>query len=223
MSGLQVKAVCFDYYGTLVDIGRPFEDIRAWFESFLETRKRVGLTKAFHQYFNRRRAVHLSGDNFITGEEMLTDCYSKACAHFRVEPDFMRFSRWIEDTFTSPAPFTDAMKSVCDINRRYPVGLITNADDKLLNTSINRHGFRFDFIMSSEAARCNKPELAIFKSALERLRISPQNVLMVGDSIKEDVLPAQSLGMQALWLNRDGKDCPPGIMSIKSLSEIPGV
>ena len=31
-----IQAIAFDYYGTLVEIGQPFERIREWFDRFLQ-------------------------------------------------------------------------------------------------------------------------------------------------------------------------------------------
>ncbi|MEX1255224.1 MAG: HAD family hydrolase [Dehalococcoidia bacterium] len=44
-----------------------------------------------------------------------------------------------------------------------------------------------------------KPRAEIFEHALDALAIEPQEVVMVGDSLKADVGGAQALGMTAVW------------------------
>ena len=55
-------------------------------------------------------------------------------------------------------------------------------------------------MVTSEDARCNKPGKAIFEQILKT--VSGDKVLMVGDSLREDVIGASSLGMHTIWLNR---------------------
>ena len=46
---------------------------------------------------------------------------------------------------------------------------------------------------------------------------------MVGDSLANDVDGALAAGLRAVWLNRDGRDRPPGrpgVVEIASLTEL---
>lgn len=47
------------------------------------------------------------------------------------------------------------------------------------------------------------PEL--FQAALEKLALKPEEVLMVGDSLRYDLEPAKALGMNTAWVNRSRK------------------
>ena len=49
-----------------------------------------------------------------------------------------------------------------------------------------------------------KPHPGIFKRALERAGVPPALVLMVGDQYYSDVQGALAVGIQPLWLDRDG-------------------
>jgi 2-haloacid dehalogenase len=44
--------------------------------------------------------------------------------------------------------------------------------------------------------------LEIFRLALSKTEVAPQRILHVGQSIHHDVLPAQSLGLATVWVNR---------------------
>jgi len=48
-----------------------------------------------------------------------------------------------------------------------------------------------------------KPSATIFHAALAALGLAPAQVLMVGDSLEHDVVPAIALGMTAVWLRRN--------------------
>jgi HAD superfamily hydrolase (TIGR01493 family) len=48
-----------------------------------------------------------------------------------------------------------------------------------------------------------KPSATIFQAALDALGVAPAQVLVVGDSLEQDVAPALALGMSAVWLRRN--------------------
>ncbi|MGB6220216.1 MAG: HAD family hydrolase [Haloferula sp.] len=65
--------------------------------------------------------------------------------------------------------------------------------------------FTPDLMIFSYEHRTSKPGRAIFQIALDRLKthgIGPHETLMVGDSIVNDIEPAQRLGMQARLVAR---------------------
>ena len=47
-----------------------------------------------------------------------------------------------------------------------------------------------------------KPNPRIYEIALERANVAPEEALHIGDSMRKDYLPAKSIGMQALLLDR---------------------
>lgn len=65
-----------------------------------------------------------------------------------------------------------------------------------------------DELVTSEETGFIKPDPRIFHVALERLACRAEEVVMVGDSWKSDVLGAQKAGIRAIWLNRAGLVCP---------------
>jgi FMN phosphatase YigB (HAD superfamily) len=61
----------------------------------------------------------------------------------------------------------------------------------------------FDVIIGSEKEGLSKPDLGFYNRALEILDVAPQDILYIGDSLKLDVIPAQSLGIDAWLMDRD--------------------
>ncbi len=51
-----------------------------------------------------------------------------------------------------------------------------------------------------------KPEPPLFRSALERLGLPPQAVVMVGDSIHSDIRGAEGVGLGTIWIAPPGAD-----------------
>ena len=55
-------------------------------------------------------------------------------------------------------------------------------------------------VVESAVVGVRKPDARIFRLALDRLALSPQDVTIVGDSLKNDIRPARQLGCPAVWL-----------------------
>ena len=65
-----------------------------------------------------------------------------------------------------------------------------------------------DELVTSEEFGAAKPDLSIFRHALERAGVAADEAVMVGDSWANDVIGATNAGIRAVWLNRHGSPCP---------------
>lgn len=62
----------------------------------------------------------------------------------------------------------------------------------------------FECIVFSSDVRACKPNPRIFLTALEHMRIQPQQAIYVGDNLFDDIWGAQRVGMKTVWINRGG-------------------
>jgi len=49
-----------------------------------------------------------------------------------------------------------------------------------------------------------KPNPTLFRLGVDALELTPDHVLVVGDSLRKDIEPAERLGCHALWLKGKG-------------------
>lgn len=61
-----------------------------------------------------------------------------------------------------------------------------------------------DLVVTSEEVGHEKPHPSMFNLSLEKLKCSKDEVCMIGDSFKKDILGASRLGIQSIWLNSSG-------------------
>ena len=80
---------------------------------------------------------------------------------------------------------------------------------------------RFE-IFSPDVSGLRKPDPAAFLAVLEKMQADPEETVMVGDSLENDILPALSLGIKPILLDREDKikEAAPPIIKIKSLREL---
>jgi 2-haloacid dehalogenase len=97
-------------------------------------------------------------------------------------------------------PFPDAVDALRALGGRYRLAVISNIDDDLFASTVEQLGVEFDFVVTSEQARCYKPHLAIFEEALRRLNVDPR----VAEGVTE-IPPARRLGCTTIWVRRHGR------------------
>lgn len=78
----------------------------------------------------------------------------------------------------------------------------------------------FDIIVGVDTAECMKPHPDIFKYALGKLDVRPEEAMFVGDGVEADYKGAENVGMYALLINRTEKKKQSGMRTIKNLKEI---
>jgi len=85
----------------------------------------------------------------------------------------------------------------------------------------------FQTIVVSDESGWRKPRRDIFDAALSRLGVRASDSLFIGDRADMDVLGAQQVGMDAVWINRDGEPLPAGIEAptheIRDLGELAAI
>ena len=85
------------------------------------------------------------------------------------------------------------------LSQKYKLGVIANqvagTKDRLDNWGIGKY---FDVVVASAEAECAKPDLKLFNLALEQAGCKPNEAVMIGDRLDNDVVPAKQLGMKTV-------------------------
>jgi putative hydrolase of the HAD superfamily len=98
--------------------------------------------------------------------------------------------------------YVDALPALAQLAARFPVLAVSNGNADLARVGVDH---LFAGSVSARDAGVAKPDGRIFAAAASRLGLAPEQVLHVGDDPALDVLGALAAGMQAVWVNRDGK------------------
>jgi HAD superfamily hydrolase (TIGR01662 family) len=114
----------------------------------------------------------------------------------------------------------------------YRLAAVSNAaDDANTQVLVDKLGARpyLEFVLSSADHGTRKPNPKIFRAALERLSVSADRAVMVGDTLGADILGAHNSGIFAIWITRRANtpanyahaDTIKPDAKIASLSELP--
>lgn len=89
------------------------------------------------------------------------------------------------------------------LHGRYKLGIIANqslgTQERIDKWGIGKY---FDVVMASAEAGCAKPDMRIFKMALQKAKCEPNEAVMVGDRLDNDIVPAKKLGMKTIWVRQ---------------------
>jgi 2-haloalkanoic acid dehalogenase type II len=209
-----IRAIVFDVFDTLVANGPDL-----WLESFQRICRDQGLAVEpqglwdrwiiLERGFRRRRldpeTLQLR-QPFESYEAAWTDCFRKVFQQLGLAGDAPAATRLcIEDLGRRPA-FPETVGVLAEMDGRWKLGALSNADRSFLYPLLDHHGIRgrFQAVLCSEEAQAYKPYPSLFHQVLQRLGVSPAEALQVGDVMQEDVRGAKLVGMQAAWVNRRG-------------------
>lgn len=192
----RVKGIIFDYGGTLDSRGDHWSHIisDAWRAAGLD----VPAEDFKKAYIRGERALAVEGtvgrtDNFF---DVMRKKVRAELGQFNLDYDtdlIEKIARYCYDyargCIAEVAPVLHAL------SERYPLAVVSNFYGNI-ETVLSDFGIRdcFRAVIDSALVGVRKPDPAIFRLGVEALGLCPEEVLVVGDSLDKDIIPAQTLG-----------------------------
>jgi 2-haloacid dehalogenase len=208
MNFSSITTISFDCYGTLID----------WEAGILPVLR--GVLARHGRALSDAAILELYGELEAEAESSAYQSYREVLqsvvrafaghAGFDPSPDDVRS---LDESVPLWPPFSDTVAALQRLAMRYRLAIISNIDDDLFAQTRKHLGVEFAAVITAEQARSYKPSLHNFQLALNKLDVRPENLLHVGQSIYHDVIPAQSLGLSTVWVNR--KSARPGVGAVR--------
>lgn len=130
---------------------------------------------------------------------------------------------YLKHRFEDIELFSDVFPVFKILSEDYRLGLLSNG-----NSYPERCGLKdiFKFVIFSQDHGVKKPDPKIFGITLSAAKCHREEMLHIGDSLKDDVGGAQAAGIKSVWLNRNREMNTTAItpdFEIASLSELPEI
>jgi putative hydrolase of the HAD superfamily len=122
--------------------------------------------------------------------------------------------------------YEDSLPAIAEVRRHgLRIALVSNTS-RDLDKFVRHHGLDVDAAVASRAHGRTKPHESIFRAALERLGVAPEEAAMVGDSIQDDLEGARALGITAFLVDREGRhpdrdDTLPSLLALPAALGLP--
>lgn len=99
--------------------------------------------------------------------------------------------------------YTDTVFVLDELSKRYQIGVIANQSlgtaERFKQKGILKY---IDLVIASAEEGVEKPDKRIFEIALQRANCRPENAVMIGDRVDNDIVPAKKLGMKTVWIKQ---------------------
>jgi 2-haloacid dehalogenase len=101
--------------------------------------------------------------------------------------------------------FADTADALRRLQRRHKLVMVSNVDRASFARTHPKLGVQMDAVVTAEEVGAYKPDLRMFRRALEvaaEFGAGPGEVLHVGQSLYHDHAPAKKLGLATVWVRR---------------------
>lgn len=89
------------------------------------------------------------------------------------------------------------------IEKGIKIGILTDLTAYIQYRKLKKLGLteKIDYLVTSEEAGAEKPSEKMFNLMIKKLGVKPEEIIMIGDSEKKDILGAEALGMKAVLID----------------------
>ncbi|HLC81738.1 MAG TPA: HAD family hydrolase [Candidatus Nanoarchaeia archaeon] len=208
-----VKAILFDFWGTLVETGewsplkqiRVILDLRLPWPEFINKLEKVMMTKPFNSLQEMFEAVHHE--------------FNLEVDHYNIEKLIGMWNK----SWMLAKPYLETIDVLTALQKNYTLVLISNTDNISLPHVLEKYGLKkyFQKMFLSFELGLIKTDRPFLELVLKQLRLNPKDCLVVGDSLESDIAAAEQAEIKAILVDRKGTRSYGH--KIKNLNELKGL
>jgi len=195
----QFEVVSFDCYGTLIDwesgILPVLKQLLSSREMDLSENQTLELFAEFESELEKDK------NDYIKYRKILQLIVKKIGQRFNCEPTGTELNS-LALSVKNWQPFPDTVAALAALKQKYKLAVISNIDDDLFAGTAKHLKVEFDWLITAEQVRSYKPSTRNFEIAIDRMGIAPEKLLHVAQSLYHDIVPAASMGISTVWVNR---------------------
>ncbi len=214
-----IDGLIFDFGGTLDSRGEH------WYHVMARAYDEEGVTLSREAYIHGERNI----TPLVTKDDTMLDLLRKkvelqSCfSGIKIDPGqiALRCYNYARECIEELRPV------LTRLSERYPLAIVSNFYGNL-EAVLRDYGIRdlFVEVVDSGIAGVRKPDPAIFRVGAEGLAMGPERILVIGDSVDKDILPAASIGCRTALVegrpwddSREQPPVPEGTIRVSSLRE----
>jgi 2-haloalkanoic acid dehalogenase type II len=212
---MAIKAIIFDFWGTLVDEGIYPSLLR-------QTKYFMGLRDMdFHEFI-----VKFEQTVMLKKFEDKKDAFVEACNAFEIEPKPFIIDKLIglwNKTVLLAKPYDETITILEELKKDYKIALLSNNTNFTAEPVIEKFGLKkyFDVVALSYETGLLKTDKKSFDYILKQMKLKKNEVVMVGDSIESDMKAAENAGVRAILADRRSKrEYPEKIRTLVELKDL---
>ncbi|MDO8660488.1 MAG: HAD family hydrolase [Candidatus Woesearchaeota archaeon] len=211
---MSVKAVVFDFWGTLVATGT--------YSPMRQTHRLLAPQHEFSEF------VQIFETAFMTKEYRdQAEAFSVCCEAFGMPPRNYMISRligiWNKNKILAQL-FPDTVETLDALKKKgIKIGVVSNTDCFGMDMLFDRLEIKnfIDVVHFSFRTGILKNDSSAVDAMLQELGVSKDETLMVGDSVESDMACAQAVGIKGILVDRKNKrEFSPKIVDLRELVKL---
>ena len=217
-----MRAVLFDLDDTLFDHQQSsitaLEILRERYECFQST----AVEQLERDYFALLNELHPQVlDGKLTPDEARLQRFIRFFTQYgeiiSTETALSESEFYRKSYLAARVPVPGALQLLEALKPKAKIGVVTNnlVSEQRSKLRACRLESLVDVMVVSEEVGVTKPAPEIFHTALERLNVTAEEAVMVGDSWESDVVGAANAGIRAIWFNRNGLTSPDPSLAVE--------
>jgi HAD superfamily hydrolase (TIGR01549 family) len=225
-----LKAVLFDLDDTLFDHRHSMQTGLAALQKIYPCFAKDSLDEFERVHVTLMNDIHLT--QIMKGEISIDEGrairFQRVFKHYGIEADWTLAN---EAASHYRANYTDvnrlvhgAYELLSDLKQKYKIGIVTNnlIDEQVRKLKEGKIEHLIDVMVTSEEVKITKPNPEIFLELMNRLDVTAEECIMIGDHWESDVTGAHALGIKCIWVNVYGLQCPDPNMAVevKSMEDV---
>jgi putative hydrolase of the HAD superfamily len=209
----RIKGIIFDYGGTIDSNGIHWAEVIRMAYEALHIPVSKGVFRQAYVQGERTLAANriiLPNHNFWhvlrlkaeTQIRWLTDN-----GYLPAEVNFVKYTTGVADWCYAYAQtaVSIALPVIRKLSEKYPLAIVSNFYGNMEAVLKDFHLINFFTVITESAlVGIRKPDPEIFRLAADALCLTPDEVVVIGDSYDKDIVPATIAGFRTIWLKRTG-------------------
>src|SRR6202167_2958163 len=235
-TGLSVRAVLFDVFGTVVDwragIAAAVGSFADAHDLRLDPHALADTWRGWYQPAMQR--VRSGARPLVSPDVLHRENLDEALREHGVDPGGLAVGEL--DALTRAwhflPPWPDSAAGIAAIKRGYIVGPLSNGNTSLLLDMAKAGGLPWDLILGADVSRAYKPAMEAYLRPAAMLGLEPGEVMLAG-AHEADLAAARNAGLAAAFISRPLEQGPgipgagiatrPWDLSVSSITELAGL
>ena len=230
----ETKAILFDAYGTVLDVGTYHRDISQYVVT--QSKALFGIVTSvdeFNAYWNVeferafRDVIAYCGE-FKNMRDLYGISTKNVFRRYGIDlPDVLveKLNRVYKSMLDDAVTILPSVKKTLEALHAsgYHLGMVSNGDGEELSTHLDGAADLFETVVTSEEFGVYKPHRRIFDETLQKMGVEKETAAYVGDTITSDVSGAKNAGITAIWYNKKERKPKLGIrpdFEIRDMTEL---
>ncbi|TDE88548.1 haloacid dehalogenase type II [Occultella glacieicola] len=196
LTGYTPRYITFDCYGTLTNF-QMSEAVRPLVADVLDPDDVASFNKDFRAY----RIDEVLGA-YKPYRQVLRDSWQRVCNRWKIQFRADDVEAIIQ-AVGSWGPHPDVPDALTKLAEAYPLVILSNAEDKMLENNVAQLGVDFHRVFTAEQVGAYKPRYAGFEYMLDQLDCGRHEILHVTSHIWYDIIPCHELRItNKVYVNR---------------------